>query len=167
MTIEIRVPQLPESVADAGIAAWVVNVGDYVEEDQNLLELETDKVVLEVPAPASGVLLEIKQEEGATVLGGDLIGIIDDSAAASSGASASAPAEESSASTEEINASPSVRKEIADKGIDPSTITGTGKGGKILKEDLQAKAAPAAKSAAPAKSAPCLLYTSPSPRDRG
>ncbi len=98
MTIEIRVPRLPESVADAGIAAWVVKVGDYVAEDQNLLELETDKVVLEVPAPASGVLIEIKAEEGATVLAGDLIGIIDETAAASAPAEeAAAPASEESA----------------------------------------------------------------------
>ena len=148
MTIEIRVPQLPESVADASIAAWVVSVGDYVTEDQNLLELETDKVVLEVPAPASGVLLEIKAEEGATVLGGDLIGIIDETAAASTGSDV-APAAES-ASSGDVNASPSVRKTMAENDIDGASVAGSGKNGRILKEDLNKSPAPAA---APAKKA--------------
>lgn len=147
MTIEIRVPQLPESVADAGIAAWVVNVGEQVTEDQNLLELETDKVVLEVPAPASGVLVEIIAEEGATVLAGDLIGIIDESAAASAPAESASEAPAASA-TSDVNASPSVRKEIAGKDIDPSTLSGSGKNGRILKEDLEKKAAPASAPAA-------------------
>ncbi len=154
MTIEIRVPQLPESVADAGIAAWVVNVGDHVTEDQNILELETDKVVLEVPAPASGVLIEIKAEEGATVLAGDLIGIIDDTATAAAPAEDAAPAAEEANSNADVNASPSVRKTIAEKDIDASKVEGSGKHGRILKEDLDKKAAPAAASskAPPAKS---------------
>jgi len=152
MTIEIRVPQLPESVADASIAAWVVKVGDQVEEDQNLLELETDKVVLEVPAPAGGVLLEIKAEEGSTVLAGDLIGVIDETAtAAPSAPAAEAPA----AAAGDVKASPSVRKTMAEKDIDAAKVKGSGKNGRILKEDLDKKtenkaaAAPAAK--APAK----------------
>ena len=151
MTIEIRVPQLPESVADAGIAAWVVNVGDHVTEDQNILELETDKVVLEVPAPASGVLIEIKAEEGATVLAGDLIGIIDDTATAAAPAEDAAPAAEEATSNADVNASPSVRKTIAEKDIDASKVEGSGKHGRILKEDLDKKAAPAA---APSKAPP-------------
>ena len=151
MTIEIRVPQLPESVADAGIAAWVVNVGDHVTEDQNILELETDKVVLEVPAPASGVLIEIKAEEGATVLAGDLIGIIDDTATAAAPAEDAAPAAEEATSNADVNASPSVRKTIAEKDIDASKVEGSGKHGRILKEDLDKKTAPAA---APSKAPP-------------
>ncbi len=151
MTIEIRVPQLPESVADASIAAWVVKVGDQVEEDQNLLELETDKVVLEVPAPAAGVLLEIKAEEGATVLAGDLIGVIDETASAAP----SAPVQEApkAAASGDVNASPSVRKTMAEKDIDAATVSGSGKNGRILKEDLEKKAAPAAAAKAPAKKA--------------
>jgi len=148
MTIEIRVPQLPESVADAGIAAWVVNVGDQVAEDQNLLELETDKVVLEVPAPAAGVLTEIKAEVGDTVLAGDLIGIIDETAAAAAPAEESAPAVTEEPA--EVNASPSVRKTIAEEGIDASKVEGSGKHGRILKEDLNKDAG---KKAAPAKTA--------------
>ena len=155
MTIEIRVPQLPESVADASIAAWVVKVGDHVTEDQNLLELETDKVVLEVPAPASGVLLEIKAEEGATVLGGDLIGIIDETASASTSSDAAPSSDEASAAPGDVNASPSVRKTMAEQDIHGASVTGSGKNGRILKEDLNkgadAKAAPAA--SAPAKKA--------------
>ncbi len=146
MTIEIRVPQLPESVADASIAAWVVKVGDQVTEDQNLLELETDKVVLEVPAPAAGVLLEIKAEEGDTVLAGDLIGIIDETASAAP--SATADTEAPAASSADVNASPSVRKTMAEKDIDAANVKGSGKNGRILKEDLEKsadkKAAPAA-----------------------
>lgn len=158
MTIEIRVPQLPESVADASIAAWVVKVGDYVTEDQNLLELETDKVVLEVPAPAAGVLIEIKAEQDATVLGGDLLGIIDETAAASTSSEAAAPAaEEASAPAAssaapvntDANASPSVRQTMAEKDIDPSSVEGSGKHGRILKDDLEKKAVPAS----PAKKA--------------
>lgn len=153
MTIEIRVPQLPESVADAGIAAWVVKVGEQVTEDQNLLELETDKVVLEVPAPASGVLVEIKAEEGDTVLAGDLIGIIDETAAAAPTADATDEAESAPDSNADVNASPSVRKEMAEKNIDAANVSGSGKNGRILKEDLAPKAAPAAAKSAPANAA--------------
>lgn len=131
MTIEIRVPQLPESVADASIAAWVVKVGDSITEDQNLLELETDKVVLEVPAPASGVLIEIKAEEGATVLAGDLIGIIDETVSAAPSALGTDRTDAAAA-----NASPSVRKTMAENDIDESKISGSGKHGRILKEDV-------------------------------
>jgi len=149
MTIEIRVPQLPESVADASIAAWVVKVGEQVAEDQNLLELETDKVVLEVPAPAAGVLLEIKAEEGATVLAGDLIGVIDETAAAApSEAAAEAPA-----ASGDVNASPSVRKTMAEKDIDAASISGSGKNGRILKEDLEKSTENKATTTAPAKKA--------------
>ncbi|HIP81890.1 MAG TPA: biotin/lipoyl-binding protein, partial [Leucothrix mucor] len=79
MTIEIKVPQLPESVSDATIALWVKKVGEQVNAEDNLLELETDKVVLEVTAPVSGVLRKIVAEQGATVLAGDVIGYLDES----------------------------------------------------------------------------------------
>lgn len=134
MSIEIRVPQLPESVSDASIAAWVVNKGDQVNEDQNLLELETDKVVLEVPAPASGVLTEIKAEQGDTVLAGDVIGIIDETASVSASQQTEKTEEEQSSTS---SASPSVRKLMAENDIKESDITGTGKNGRILKEDVE------------------------------
>ncbi len=132
MTIEIRVPQLPESVSDATIAAWVIKEGDSVNEEDNLLELETDKVVLEVPAPVSGVLTKIIAEQGATVLAGDVIGILEEGEATTS--KTEDKGEESSA---EANASPSVRKLMAENSINETQITGTGKNGRILKEDVE------------------------------
>ncbi|GAA0399412.1 2-oxoglutarate dehydrogenase complex dihydrolipoyllysine-residue succinyltransferase [Cocleimonas flava] len=152
MTIEIRVPQLPESVSDASIAAWVVKVGDSVTEDQNLLELETDKVVLEVPAPAAGVITELKVEEGDTVLAGDLLGIIDETATAAPAAEVTESAS-SPAAGDDANASPSVRKTMAENDLSGSDVAGSGKNGRILKGDVEnhlqkpAAAAPAAKSA--------------------
>ena len=97
MTTEIKVPVLPESVADATIATWHVQVGDKVSRDQNLVDIETDKVVLEVVATADGVITEISQDEGATVLGDQVIAILSEGAAASAPqASAPAPANNNS-----------------------------------------------------------------------
>ena len=131
MSIEIRVPQLPESVSDASIAAWVAKVGDSVNEEENLLELETDKVVLEVPAPVSGVLIEIKAQQGDTVLAGDVIGIIDETAVASTTSD-----DKDEATTTVTAASPSVRKTMAENDLNPSDVKGSGKKGRILKEDV-------------------------------
>ncbi|WP_299874010.1 2-oxoglutarate dehydrogenase complex dihydrolipoyllysine-residue succinyltransferase [uncultured Cocleimonas sp.] len=153
MTIEIRVPQLPESVSDASIAAWVVKVGDSVTEDQNILELETDKVVLEVPAPASGVILELSVEEGDTVLAGDLLGKIDETATAAPAAEATAEAS-APASGDAANASPSVRKTMAENDISGSDVAGSGKNGRILKGDVENHLQKPAAAAAPAKTAP-------------
>ncbi len=155
MAIEIRVPQLPESVSDATIAAWVIKEGDSVNEEDNLLELETDKVVLEVPAPASGVLTKIIAEQGATVLAGDVIGILEEGVATAS--TAKAEVEEASTATADANASPSVRKLMAENSLSESQITGTGKNGRILKEDVEkalATAASATTSSSAAPSAP-------------
>ena len=134
MTIEIRVPQLPESVSDASIAAWVVKEGDSVNEEDNLLELETDKVVLEVPAPKSGVLTKIIAEQGATVLAGDLIGLLEEGDVVE--ASKSKDEEASGTESTEANASPSIRKMMASHNLNESQIVGTGKNGRILKEDV-------------------------------
>src|ERR1700684_1717386 len=90
MTIEVRVPQLPESVADATLVSWHKKPGDAVARDENLVDLETDKVVLEVPAPVAGVLKEIKLTDGTTVTSGQLLAVIDETAAAGPGASAPA-----------------------------------------------------------------------------
>ncbi|MEE9309677.1 MAG: 2-oxoglutarate dehydrogenase complex dihydrolipoyllysine-residue succinyltransferase [Cocleimonas sp.] len=155
MAIEIRVPQLPESVSDATIAAWVIKEGDSVNEEDNLLELETDKVVLEVPAPASGVLTKIIAEQGATVLAGDVIGILEEGVATAS--TAKAEVEEASTATADANASPSVRKLMAENSLSESQITGTGKNGRILKEDVEkalATAVSATTSSSAAPSAP-------------
>ena len=134
MSIEIRVPQLPESVNDASIAAWTVKQGDFVNAEDIILELETDKVVLEVPAPKSGVLKELKVAVGDTVLANDLLGVIDDSVTEPLSAE-NTTSEKDSASV--LPASPSVRKSITDNNIDPSKLEASGKHGRILKDDVE------------------------------
>ncbi|GIC79596.1 2-oxoglutarate dehydrogenase complex dihydrolipoyllysine-residue succinyltransferase [Moritella sp. F3] len=148
MTIEIVVPVLPESVADAAVATWHKRPGDAVERDEVIVEIETDKVILEVPAVESGVLVEILEEEGATVLGQQVIGRLKVGAVAGE-ETKDKPAE---VSAESVDASPAVRRLIAEKGLDASKITGTGKNGLITKEDVEKALAPApvAKAAAPA-----------------
>jgi len=145
MTIEILVPVLPESVADAAVATWHKRPGDAVERDEVIVEIETDKVILEVPAVESGVLAEILEEEGATVLGQQVIGRLKAGAVAGE-ETKDKPAE---ASEQSVDASPAVRRLIAEKGLDASKITGTGKNGLITKEDVEkvlAPVAPVAKS---------------------
>ena len=161
MTIEIKVPILPESVADATVATWHKQVGDAVSVDENLVDIETEKVVLEVPSTVDGVIKEIRVEEGATVGEQDVIAIIEEGAAASpaapqaEAAPAAAPAAEPAASNDDADKlSPAVRKLVAENNLDASTIKGTGKNGRILKEDvlnaIKNKPAPAqAASAAP------------------
>jgi 2-oxoglutarate dehydrogenase E2 component (dihydrolipoamide succinyltransferase) len=147
--VEIKVPVLPESVADATIATWHVKPGEAISRDQNLVDIETDKVVLEVVAPADGMLSEILAEEGATVNGEQVIAHF--TAGAKAASSAPAKAESAAPAAEENDAlSPSVRRLLAEKGLDAAKIKGTGKGGRVTKEDvekfLQAPAAPAAKA---------------------
>ena len=151
MTIEILVPVLPESVADAAIAIWHKRPGDAVERDDIIVEIETDKVILEVPAVEAGVLVEIIEDDGATVLGQQVIGRLKVGAVAGE-ETKDKPA---AASEESVDASPAVRRLIAEKGLDASKITGTGKNGLIIKEDVEKAlaapvAAPVAKAAAPA-----------------
>ncbi len=146
MSIELRVPQLPESVSDATILSWHKQPGDAVTQDESLVDLETDKVVLEVPAPQAGVLKEIRYNDGDTVQAEDILGIIE------AGAAAAAPPESEDAAQDEVSAlSPSVRRLINETGIDPATIQGSGKNGRILKSDveaaLEARQAEAAKPA--------------------
>ena len=149
--IDIVVPVLPESVADATVASWHVAEGDTVSVDQNLVDIETDKVVLEVVAQDSGVIGKIIHAEGDTVLGEQKIGELN--AGASASATATATSEEALSSDE--LASPSVRRLMTEKGLSAGDVKGSGKGGRISKEDVEAaiasKSAPAAP--APAKAA--------------
>jgi 2-oxoglutarate dehydrogenase E2 component (dihydrolipoamide succinyltransferase) len=173
MSIEIKVPNLPESVSEATVSTWHLKAGDKVTREQNLVDLETDKVMLEVPSVADGVLTEIRIQAGSVVKAGDVIGIVEEGAAAAA-KPAAAPAAKAEAAapaaavavekTAEADAQgPAVRKLLAELGLSAAQITGTGKGGRLTKEDVQAfadkqKAAPAAKvaAAAPVAVAPKL-----------
>lgn len=140
MTIEVKVPQLPESVADATLVAWHKAPGDTVSRDENLVDLETDKVVLEVPAPTDGVLKEIRIGDGATVTGGELLAILEEGKApAATGNGGTQPEPVSTAESPPAGAlklSPSVRRVIEEHGIDPGQVAGTGKDGRITKTDV-------------------------------
>lgn len=135
MTIEIKVPQLPDSVSDATIATWYKKPGEAIKKDENLVDLETDKVVLEVPAPEDGFLESVAKGEGDTVLAGEVIGVFKAGAVASD---AAAPATAPVPVTANDNAalSPAVRRLVAEHDIDPTLLKGTGKDGKITKEDV-------------------------------
>jgi 2-oxoglutarate dehydrogenase E2 component (dihydrolipoamide succinyltransferase) len=150
--VDIKVPVLPESVADATIATWHVQPGEAVKRDQNLVDIETDKVVLEVVATEDGVMGEHIHAEGETVLAQQIIGKLIAGAAPAAAAPAAAPA--ASDDSNDV-LTPSVRRMIAEKGLDASQIKGSGKGGRITKEDVEAflKAPAAPAKAAPAKAA--------------
>ena len=150
MTTEIKVPQLPESVADATLVAWHKRPGDAVRRDENLADLETDKVVLEVPSPASGVLRELKVADGTVVTSGQLLAVIEEGAqapvAAQGGAAEKrAPAPESRAETPHENEkekeakdklSPSVRRLVEENHLDPGAIPSSGRDGRLTKSDV-------------------------------
>jgi len=156
MTIEVRVPQLPESVADATLVSWRKKPGDAVARDENLVDLETDKVVLEVPAPVAGVLKEIKLSDGTTVTSGQVLAVIEEGATAVPGASA-APASGSSAAAK---LSPAAKRVVEENKLDPSAVLGSGRDGRVSKSDvvnyLSAKDAtpPQPKAQPPAGKAP-------------
>lgn len=155
MSIEIKVPNLPESVSDATIAKWHKKAGDAVSRDENLVDLETDKVVLEVPAPASGILKAIEQAEGETVVEGQLLGILEEGEGpketakeetasvpeTSGGSAASAPskapvAPPPSAGPSNADLPPSARRLVAENNLNPSEIEGSGRQGRITKGDV-------------------------------
>ncbi len=138
MSIQVKVPNLPESVADATIATWHKKVGDKVVRDENIVDLETDKVVLEVPAPADGILQEILFAEGSTVTSGELLASI---GAATADVSHETPALEknnSSVALDDKSTSPVVRRMLAEHDLQPNQITGSGKDARITKEDVVA-----------------------------
>jgi len=187
MTIEVRVPQLPESVADATLVSWHKKPGDSVVRDENLVDLETDKVVLEVPAPAAGVIKEIKLADGTTVTSGQLLAVIDETATAVPGASAPAILAASSgvtaaakdtvaqdgAAKEGARAdvsggklSPAAKRVAEENKVDPKTVAGSGRDGRVSKSDvvnyLSAKEGAAPSPAA--KAAPVQFVPAPSAR---
>ena len=153
MIIEVKVPQLSESVAEATLSTWHVKEGDAVARDQNLIDIETDKVVLELPAPDSGVIVKIIKANGESVASGEVIAHIDTEAkgAAVAPAAAKPAAAAAAALTPAVGATamPAARKIMDEKGISAADVQGSGRGGRILKEDVSggAKAAPAAASA--------------------
>ncbi|KAF3980984.1 MAG: 2-oxoglutarate dehydrogenase complex dihydrolipoyllysine-residue succinyltransferase [Methylococcales symbiont of Hymedesmia sp. n. MRB-2018] len=136
MSIEILVPNLPESVSDAILSTWHKQTGDFVNKGENLIDLETDKIVLEVPAPESGILSKILQQEGTTVVGGDVLAILDIKDSAESIASTDPKTIEKA--NEGIPLSPAVRRLIQEKNIDPQTILGSGKKRRLTKADVLA-----------------------------
>jgi 2-oxoglutarate dehydrogenase E2 component (dihydrolipoamide succinyltransferase) len=156
MAIEIKAPQFPESVEEGSIATWHKQVGEAVSRDELIVDIETDKTVLEVVAAEDGVLTEIMKQEGDIVLSQELIGKIETGAVASAPAkqaeATAAPAAESQADAA-LAANPAAKKLAEENNIDLASVKGTGKDGRILKEDVQnAMAAP--KAAAPAAAAP-------------
>ena len=151
MSIEVRVPQLPESVADATVVAWRKHPGDAVARDENLVDLETDKVVLEVPAPTAGVLRELKVENGATVTSGQVLAILEEGPAAATTKKEPAPARAAPAAKVEgvvktetpkredavvPKLSPSVRRLVEENKLDPARIAGSGRDGRLTKSDI-------------------------------
>ncbi len=137
MSTEIKVPELPESVADAMIASWYKQVGDVINTDEVLVDLETDKVILEVPVVKQGVVKEILFSVGDTVTAGQLLAVIDESADATATSSAGSVSAEKNGSKAAVAMSPSVRKLIVENSIDETQLTGTGKSGRILKQDVE------------------------------
>jgi 2-oxoglutarate dehydrogenase E2 component (dihydrolipoamide succinyltransferase) len=137
-TIEVRVPQLPESVADATLVAWRKQPGDAVNRDENLVDLETDKVVLEVPAPANGVLKEIKVQNGATVTGGQMLAVIEEGAVAPAAPAqrATPDAAVGEARKDSDKLAPSVRRLVEEHKLAPADIAGSGRDGRIKKGDV-------------------------------
>uniref|UniRef100_UPI00286EA020 2-oxo acid dehydrogenase subunit E2 n=1 Tax=Hydrogenophaga sp. TaxID=1904254 RepID=UPI00286EA020 len=186
--VEVKVPQLSESVAEATLLQWKKKVGDAVTVDEILIDIETDKVVLECPAPSSGVLVEILQGDGATVAADQLIAKIDTAAVAGAAAPAAAPAAAAApapvaaapaaaaaASTSKAGvAMPAAAKLMADNGMAAGSVAGTGKDGRVTKGDvLAAAAAPKAVAApvaiptgAPTKVLPQVAMVAPDLGDR-
>jgi len=156
MTIEVKVPMLPESISDATVSTWHKKAGDKVSRDENLVDLETDKVMLEVPAPADGVLKEIVKQSGSTVQAQEVIAIIEvggSEAKEDSGKKESAAAEKKEETkkaepkvdsnkdegkSEQSSAGPSARRAAAEHDVDVAQVSGTGKGGRVTKENVLA-----------------------------
>jgi len=168
MSLEIRVPQLPESVSDATLVAWRKQPGDAISRDENLADLETDKVVLEVPAPANGVIKELRVAGGATVKSGDLLAIIEEGAAPAAVPAAvpvvapAAPASASSAASKpgvEPKLGPAAKRVAEELKVAPAALATAGKDGRASKADVIAAAAKPAPAAVPTPVAPTAPRT--------
>ncbi|MBF9035311.1 2-oxoglutarate dehydrogenase complex dihydrolipoyllysine-residue succinyltransferase [Rhodobacterales bacterium HKCCE2091] len=158
-SIDVMVPTLGESVTEATVASWFKKVGDQVEQDEMLCELETDKVSVEVPAPASGTLSEILAEEGSTVEAGGKLAVIGGAAsgtapAKAEAAPADAPAEAKSSGSSDVANAPSAEKMMAEKGVKASEVQGSGRDGRIMKEDVMKAVSAASSAPSPSASAP-------------
>ena len=171
MAIEIKAPTFPESVADGTVATWHKKPGDVVKRDELIVDIETDKVVIEVLAEADGVLAQIIKNEGDTVLSNELLGTLNEGGAVAAAPAVAVAAQAAApvaaavvAAGDEQILSPAARKIAEENGIDPNTVVGTGKGGRVSKEDVvaaveakkNAPVAAVAKPAAPAAAAPML-----------
>jgi 2-oxoglutarate dehydrogenase E2 component (dihydrolipoamide succinyltransferase) len=184
MLIEVKVPVLPESITEATLVNWHKKPGDAVQRDENLIDIETDKVVLELPAPAAGIVTEIRKPDGSTVAAQEVIAVIDSSAQPAAGAAPAAaaparpsapsaptaapasppppaatapprpvpPANAASAAGPRATAMPAARKILAEQGMSASEVAGSGRGGRVTKDDVQQ--AVQARSAAPAPAPP-------------
>ncbi len=166
MIIDVKVPQLSESVAEATLVSWHKQEGQAVARDENLIDIETDKVVLELPAPEAGVLVKILKGNGETVVAGEVIAQLDTEAKAAAGAPAAAaapakaaavPQKPASAPAAAAPAGPAARKLMAEKGLDAAALEGSGRGGRVTKADvLEAGQRPAAPAAPAAPARPAL-----------
>ncbi|WP_395682655.1 2-oxoglutarate dehydrogenase complex dihydrolipoyllysine-residue succinyltransferase [Dokdonella sp.] len=177
MAIEVKVPVLPESVSDATIATWHKKPGDAVKRDENLVDLETDKVVLEVPAPADGVLKEVKFETGATVTSQQVLAILEEGAAAAAAPAkaaepakaeapkaAATPAATAATGGKAADLSPAGQRVATENKIDPATVAPTGRDGRVTKEDLVNFMRTGSPAAAPAAAAsPAAASAKPTP----
>jgi 2-oxoglutarate dehydrogenase E2 component (dihydrolipoamide succinyltransferase) len=171
----VKVPQLSESVSEASLVAWHKKVGDTVKRDENLIDIETDKVVLELPAPVDGVLAKIVRADGSMVTSGELIAVIDTAGAAVAVAPAVDPVQLAKAAAAPVQAgaqagtgkaaSPSASKIAAEKGIDTAALAGTGRDGRVTKSDVLAAGTPAAVPAAK-PAAPITIPASGRPEQR-
>jgi 2-oxoglutarate dehydrogenase E2 component (dihydrolipoamide succinyltransferase) len=174
MAVEIRVPALGESVTEATVGKWFKNVGDAIKIDEPLCELETDKVTVEVPASAAGVLASIAVPQGTTIAVGGVLGTIKEGASASATAPAAAPAKPAptpaakpvpapAAAPTQMPPAPSARKILEEKGVSPSDVAGSGKRGQVLKEDALAASAPSQPAQAQSQAAVPYAAMAPSP----
>ena len=158
MIIDVKVPMLSESVSEGTLLEWKKKVGEAVARDEILIDIETDKVVLEVPSPQAGVLVEIVAQDGETVVADQVLARIDTAATAAAGAPAAAPAEAAPAAApaaaQNNAAMPAAAKLAAETGVDVNALQGSGRDGRVLKEDVQNAAAKPAAAAAPTVALP-------------